>query len=230
MNAETTFEALVLSRDVSAFRVVNLCLRELSIVTNICFSADKAAGELKPNRTDLVLLDFDTHECSALLRQIWRCGTGKRPTIVALSRTATHIPGAHFVLQKPMTHAPAITSFRAIYRYMLLNYRQHARCSVMLPADIIDENLSVRKLIVTDIGQGGMGLMTREEIAVGSILKLKLELPETPRCMRVEARVLWKRAYSRLGCDFHRISTIDAIMLQEWIRNRCGVKKPLIEV
>jgi hypothetical protein len=230
MNADMAFEALFLSCDAGAFRVINQCLRELSIVPTICFTANSAATEWRPDRTDLLLLDFDIDGSLAILESIWKAGNGRKPTVVALSRTRTRIPGAHFVLSKPVTHESGASSFKAIYQHMLCDYRQHVRCSLMAPAEVIDENLRTRHLIVTDIGQGGLGLMTRDEIPIGSTLKVKLELPHTARCMQVHVRVLWKREYSRVGCEFQRISTLDATMLQDWIRSRSVVKKTLVEV
>ena len=42
--------------------------------------------------------------------------------------------------------------------------------------------------------------------------------------------MLWIREYGRAGCEFVRIPPVDATVLNEWLKSRIRVKKPLVDV
>jgi len=65
---------------------------------------------------------------------------------------------------------------------------------------------------------------------VGTVLRFRLQLPAAPREILVEARVLWAREYGRSGCEFVRVPPVDTMVLQDWLKGRIRVKKPLIEM
>ena len=85
-------------------------------------------------------------------------------------------------------------------------------------------------MTVMDIGDGGVGLMTRELLAVGEVLSFRLLLPGTDRPISVEARVRWTRQYGAVGCEFVRIPPVDLSILHEWLKAKCRVKKPVVEL
>lgn len=230
MNAEMAFEAVILSRDTGVILPVNSCLQQLSIATDISFSPDGAAKVLKQNCTDLVVLDLETDKSANVLEYIWNWPSRKKPTIVAITGTDSRIPGAHFMLSRPVTQESAKLSFKAVYQHMLRDYRHYARHALMLPTEAIDEVQRRISLTVTDISEGGLGLMTKEDLPIGSTLRMTLPLPSAPRGILIEAVVLWKREYSRLGCEFSYIPILDLAVLRDWLKERASVKKPLIEV
>jgi DNA-binding response OmpR family regulator len=85
------FEAIILSQDFQACRLLDRWLQELSIVRNIFFSAERALSELRQDRTDLALLDLDNERSSEVLDRIWQSSKAKKPTIVAITRTPARI-------------------------------------------------------------------------------------------------------------------------------------------
>jgi len=85
-------------------------------------------------------------------------------------------------------------------------------------------------LTVADIGDGGVGLCTRERLIIGDVLSFRLRLPGTPREVLVHVRVLWTREYSRVGCEFVRIPPVDLMILHDWLKSKSQVKKPLLTI
>ena len=88
----------------------------------------------------------------------------KKPTVVAISRTQTRVPGAHVVVKKPITDEGAAESLKAAYHRMLHDYRRHARHAVMMPVVATDEKQGSVSIMVTDIGDGGLGISTQEPL------------------------------------------------------------------
>jgi hypothetical protein len=83
-------------------------------------------------------------------------------------------------------------------------------------------------LVVTDIGDGGVGLSTKEQLIMGDILSFRIPLPETKREILLNVRVLWTREYARAGCEFVRIPPVDLMILHEWLKSKSQVKKPVL--
>ena len=84
--------------------------------------------------------------------------------------------------------------------------------------------------MITNIGDGGIGLSTKEEIALGDVLSAHILLPGARRTIYIEVRVLWTRPYGVAGCEFLRIPPVDLDILHDWLKRKCQIKKPLVEV
>ena len=104
----------------------------------------------------------------------------EKPTVVAISRNQTRVPGAHVVVKKPITDQGAAQSLKAAYHRMLHDYRRHARHAVMMPVVATEEKQGSVSIMVTDIGDGGLGISTKEPLSIGKELGLRLKLPQTP--------------------------------------------------
>jgi hypothetical protein len=113
---------------------------------------------------------------------------------------------------------------------MVHDFRKHVRYAVMAAVQVADEHKRNLSVTVTNIGEGGVGLSTRDSLSIGDILSFELPLPGTQRNLSIQARVLWTRTYGAAGCEFVRIPKADRQMLLEWIKGRCRIKKPLIHV
>lgn len=228
MTADMAFECLFVSRDTGLFRVIGRILRDLSISTSICFTPTKAFDLLERGGTDLIVLDWACEDSDELLRRVWKGGKWKTPTVVAVSTSDIAMPGAHIILKKPVTAETGTKSFKDAYSRMLVDYRRHARHALMLPVNAtLDDAGRELPLTVTDIGDGGVGLSTKEKLVVGDVLSFRVSLPGTPREILLHVRILWTRDYGRAGCEFVRIPPVDLIILHDWLKAKSRVKKPL---
>lgn len=100
----------------------------------------------------------------------------------------------------------------------------------MIPAEAANSGGQLLSITVADIGDGGLGLITKENLVVGDLLSFHLLLPGSPRVIFIQLRVLWTRDFGRAGCEFLRIPPVDLTILSDWLRAKVGVKKPLIPV
>lgn len=230
MTADMAFECLFVTRDSSLFRVIGRILRDLSISTSICLSSSKACDLLGKGNADLIVIDYECEESSELMQHIWKGGKWKKPTVVAVATTNSPPPGAHVVLKKPVTTEAGIKGFKNAYSRMLVDYRRHTRHALMLPVEAtFDRDTRQIPLMVTDIGDGGVGLSTKENLVIGDVLSFRVCLPGTLREILVNVRVLWTREYGRSGCEFVRIPPVDLMILHDWLKTKTRVKKPLTE-
>jgi|SRR5580700_5397650 hypothetical protein len=230
MTPDMAFECLLISSNPGVFSTIDRILRDLSIHSSVCLSSSRALNLLGKGSADLIVIDWEGEASSKLVQEIWKFGKTRKPTIVAISALDCRIPGAHVVLQKPMTALSAGKSLRIAYSRMLQNHRVHARFALMMPLMAVDQINHVVPVTITDIGDGGLGLHTKVNLAIGDMLSFRLLLPGVNRDISIQARVLWTREYGAVGCEFLRIPPVDANILHDWLRRKCQVKRPLIAV
>lgn len=230
MTPGMAFECLLVSSDPGLFGTIDRILRELSISTKICLRSSRAFDLLANGSTDLIVIDWEGDASSELLHEIWKCGRTRKPTIVAISALDRPIPGAHVILRKPVTAESGAKALKSAYFRMVQDHRVHARYALMISLIAIDETNRTVPVIITDIGDGGVGLNTKVELAIGDVLSFRLLLPGLNRDIYIQARVLWTREYGAVGCEFLRIPPVDVDILHDWLKRKSQIKKPLIEV
>jgi hypothetical protein len=229
MTSDMAFECLLLSRDPAVVSTMNKLLGDLSISTNVCFSSSRALDQLSERSTDLIIVDWED-DSADLLHRLREFGQWQKPTVVAVSSGDCGAPGVHVVLRKPVTEASGTKSLKAAYSRMLYDYRRHARYALMSSVQAVDDKHRRVDLLITDIGDGGVGLSSKEEFSVGDVLSFHLLLPGAARPIRIEARVQWTRKYGAAGCEYLRIPPADLNILHDWLKNRIQIKKPLVKL
>ncbi len=226
MTSDMAFECLLVSRDPSLFSTISRILRNLSISTDVCLSLSKACEVLDKGSTDLIVIDWEDQDSAELMNRIWKGGKWKKPTVVAISSLNCTLPGAHVVLKRPVTLESGTQSLKTAYSRMLVDYRRHARYALMMSVVATGDDGRTFSVMVSDIGDGGLGLSTKEELIIGDILSFRLRLPGTQRDILVQARVLWRRDFGRVGCEFLRIPPVDLTILHDWLKGKSQIKKP----
>ena len=230
MTPDMAFECLLVSRDPKVVCTLNHVLDNLSISTKVCLTGSRAISELKGGSPDLVVIDSETDASSELLDHIRRADAVRKKTIVAVTLDEEGLPGAHVVLRKPVTAESSAVCLKSVYGRMVRDYRRHARYALMISSIATAGDNRLIPLTITNIGDGGVGLSTRETLHVGEQLSFRMALPDARRAIYVEARVLWTRDYGTCGCEFMRIPPVDLDILHEWLKAKCQIKKPLLPV
>jgi PilZ domain len=230
MTPEMTFECLLVSSNAEVFGTMHRVLRDYSITTRICLTASEAAGLLAEGSTDLIVVEWDPDSSLHLVHEVWKCGVKPRPTIVAVAREDETIPADFAVLRKPVQRESGRRFMQAAYSRMVHDFRRHMRYAVMTQVIARDGNNRTMSVTVTNLGDGGIGLSTKEKLTAGTLLSLSLALPGNTREISIQARVLWTRPYGSAGCEFVRIPPADLEIMLHWLRSRCRIKKPLIDV
>lgn len=230
MTPEMTFECLLVSHDPAVFGTMDRILQDFSIHTNMCSNPSRAANLLAEGSTDLIVIDLEDEGSSELMHQISEFSRRQKPTIVAVSTVDCAMPGVHVILRKPVTPESGTKSVKTAYSRMLRDYRKHTRFALMTPVLATDENNRTLSATVTNIGEGGVGLTTKEGLDIGSIVSFRVPLPGLGSPIHIQARVLWTRKYGVVGCEFVRILPGDLLVLHAWLESKYRFKTPLISV
>ena len=230
MTPEMAFECLLVSRDRGLYCTMKAVLDKLSIDVHHCLNSSEGCALITGANHELVVIDWEADASLELLHSIWNLPKRRKPTILAISGEARAVAGAHFTLRKPVTLESATESLRATYSRMLLDYRLNARHAIMAPLTAIDKSGKSVPVTVTDIGEGGIGLSTKQTLTVGEALSLTLRLPKIPLPIHIQARIVWTREYGAAGGDFLNIPPVDLDVLRDWLKAKILVKKPLISV
>jgi len=230
MTPELEFECLLVSGDAGLRGTIKQVLYNFSIAVDDCLTASKACEMFPGQNHDLVVIDWDGDCSLPLLHTIWNSPNRRKSTILGISSDDRSIPGVHFVLRKPITSGSATESLKSAYRRMLLDYRLKARYAIMVPLTAQHSNGTKVSVTVTDIGEGGVGISSKEKLAVADELSFAVSLPKTPQPIHVQVRVVWTRQYGAAGCDFLSIPPVDREILRDWIKTKTQVKKPLISI
>jgi hypothetical protein len=231
MTADMAFECLLVSRNAEVVSLMNRTLGEFSISTNICLTPSKAFNLIAEGSTDLVVIDCEDDNASAeLLHSIRNSGRWRKPTVVSISAMDHPMRGAHLALPKPVTPESAAKLLKVAYARMLQDHRRYARYALMISLVATAEDNRTVGMTITDIGSGGVGLSTKEELAIGDVLTFRVLLPSATRAIEIQSRVLWTREYGVAGCEFVCIPPVDLDILHDWLARKNPIKKPLIEL
>jgi hypothetical protein len=230
MTSDMAFECLLVTHDPGVFSTLTRILRNLSVCTDVCLSSSKARNLLTKGSTDLVVIDWEEEASSELLHQIWKSGNWQKPTVVAISPDDRHVPGVHVVLRRPVTDESGRKSLKIAYTRMLQDYRRQIRYALMLSVTAVANGNRSVPVMIADIGDGGVGLITKVELIIGDLLSFRVMLPGAKREIGVQASVLWTREFGRVGCEFLRIPPVDTNILHDWLKQKMQVKKPLTEI
>lgn len=225
-----TFECLLVSHDPAVFGTIDRILQDFCIHTNVCSNPSRAADLLAEGSTDLIVIDMEDEDSSELMHLVSKSRMLQKPTILAVSTVDCAMPGVHVILRKPVTPESGTKSVKTAYSRMVRDHRKHTRFALMTPVLATDENNRTVPVTVTNIGEGGVGLTTKERLEIGSIVSFRVPLPGLGSPIHIQARVLWTRTYGIVGCEFVHISQVDLMVLLAWLESKYRFKKPLIPV
>jgi hypothetical protein len=226
---DMAFECLLVSRDPGVVCVMNKLLDNLSISTNFCLSSSKAFDQLSGGSIDLVIVDWED-DSAEFLNRVRKSSGWQKPTVVAVSLNDCPVRGADLVLCKPLTNDSAAKSLKVAYSRMLYDHRRHTRYALMSNVSATDNRSRSVELTIIDIGDGGVGLSTKQKFSVGDTLSFRLPLPGTERAIYIQARVQWTRQYGAVGCEFLRIPPVDLSILHDWLTSKNQIKKPVVQI
>jgi hypothetical protein len=230
MTPEMVFDCLLVSHDPAVVCILDPILQDLSMSTSVCPDAAKASDILRQVSTDLIVVDLDNEDSTELVNRLGRSELHQKPTVLGVSATDRALPGVHVLLRKPFNQQSGMNSLRRAYSRMVQDFRKHTRFALMTSVVARDENDSRISIMVTNIGQGGLGFTAKTKIESGTILSMRIPLSGLGNHIDVRARVLWNRDYGAAGCEFVHLSDFDGQLLRAWLESKYRIKKPLIPV
>jgi DNA-binding NtrC family response regulator len=153
-------QALLLSTDESAVRVLRRALSELEIGVEHCSAVDTVIQKLTRQRFEAIILDYASPELTSKLLTVARLSpVSKRAITVVIVDGQNAINsalklGAHFLLFKPVSLEKTRASFRSVKALMKRERRRHVRVPVEIPVELHFDSSNVRT-VTADVSENG---------------------------------------------------------------------------
>lgn len=234
MTPEMAFEGLLVSQNSAVLTTMHRIFDDFSIAIRICVRPSKALEECTDQGIDLVVVDCeDQHLSSEIIRKSNEALKKRKPTIMAIvddseAFQSAKQAGAHLVVQKPITEELGMRSMKKVYSLMIRDYRRYARHAVLNSVTASLEDGRQIPVTVMDISEGGVGVLTKENLEVGDLLTFPITLQAAEHNIHIKARVAWKNPSGAAGAEFMNISGADLRILRRWLWSRCHIKKVVI--
>jgi AmiR/NasT family two-component response regulator len=234
MTSEMAFEGLLVSQNSAVLTTMHRILDDFSIAINICVRPSKAIEQCTNQGVDLVVIDCEDQRLSSeIIRKSSEAPKKRRPTIMAIVGDSEALlwakqAGAHLVVQKPITAELGMRSMKKVYSLMIRDYRRYARHAVLNSVTASLEDGRQIPVTVMDISEGGVGVLTKEDLEVGAVLIFPITLKSAERTIYVQARVAWKNSFGTAGAEFMNISGADLRTLRRWLWSRCHIKNSFV--
>jgi len=217
-----SIEALIVSGDVDAVRVLSDVLQELAVATHACADVHAARGIIDKQKLDAVIVDCDDLASGCELIHDIRSGSANRLCVIfaiinghTSVRTAFDL-GANFVLEKPISLERAARSLRAAHGLMLRERRRYLRQPLDV-AGLLAVNGTDINVRVVNISEGGVAIQSDTLLREGASVRLQLVFPDGKRIVESRAEVSWTGPGGRAGLHFVYVSEESKQEISRWL-------------
>lgn len=225
------FEGLLVSQDPQFLSTMNRVLDDFSIKVDFCLRPSQAVSILSERNVDVVVLDWGSDNLALeIVNWMSKARAMRKPTFMALMDRAMNDDqskqmGLDFMLRKPLTNEAGTRWMRTAYGKMVRDHRRYTRHGLMKAVSATKDGCRFFAITVVDIGEGGVGLITKENLQTGDTLQFALSLAGEGRSIQVMARVLWTKHDHLAGAEFVGVSQGDLRILDRWLCGRYQFKK-----
>src|SRR5215467_6166059 len=220
--------ALVMSRNHGAVKVLVAAFAELGIEYRVTFSASETLDILAQAHHSALVLDFDLPHAVEVAK-LARAGSAKRrPVLFGMLGAGIPIAsvfkaGANFVLYKPLDLLQVLHSFRAAQAFMQPDRRSRSRqkretlAYLQLPTGTVPA-------LVNDLTEQGVSIQAAEELTPSRGVALRFLLPGTTQVVHATADFIWSDTRGHAGLFFTEVPAACRRDLEAWLKKR-GARK-----
>lgn len=220
--------ALVMSRNTSAVRVLVAAFAELGIEYQVSFSPSETVELVASGRHSALVVDFDMPHAVEVARTTRMMPGKNRPILFGMIGSDTSIAGVfqaggNFVLYKPLDLLQVLHSLRAAEGFMKRDRRRSSRQRSETLAYLQLPNGTVPAL-VQDLTEQGLSVQAAEPLMPLRGVPLRFLLPGTTVVVRATGDFIWADKAGRAGLFFTDLSVACRRDLQAWLRKRHAKK------
>ena len=208
--------------DGAAAQVLRRVLEELKIRVESCPDFARASIRLAQERYDAVIVDGDSKEVSALLRDSRTSRLNDATLAVAVVPGQEAIRelfslGVNFVLYKPVAYERALSSLRAARAVMRKEKRKNARATVHAHATVDYADAQQEKATLVDLAQDGMAVRFGKKLPPTSKVYFEFKLPQQAGSVRLSGQVVWQDWKGCAGVQFVDVPKSSRRLLNEFL-------------
>lgn len=223
--------ALLLSNDPHSYLLLQQVFAEFEVKTDLCLNAASAKQLLQQRRYESVIVDCDSvHDGLSVIHEVRATEAIKDTVTVTLLRDPEQLRqaadmGTTFVLHKPVPTEDARRIMRIARRLLSREaVRQYLRLPLtQLAFALLDEE---KQILVENVSEGGMAIQAEEELAIGSVCKVRFALPHEDTIIAAEAKICWADGSGRAGLQFTAIDADARARLSRWIETAYAAGVP----
>ena len=220
--------ALVMSRNHSAVKVLVAAFAELGIEYRMTFSASETLDVLSEGHHSALVLDFDLPHGVQVAKLARAWSAKRRPVLFGMIGAGLPIAPvfqavANFVLYKPLDLLQVLHSFRAAQAFMQPDRRSSSRqkretlAYLQLPTGTIPA-------LVNDLTEQGLSIQAAEELTPLRSVALRFLLPGTTQVVHATADFIWADTKGGAGLFFTDVPAACRRDLEGWMK-KSGPRK-----
>ena len=224
---------LVVCSDQDSAELLALILPELGMVAEHTSSISCGLEQLKGQRFDAIILDYRSDQSSQEFLTRWRQSSKNRDSmLIAIvdgefnARPAFGL-GANFVLYRPLSAQRTRLSLRAARGLMRRERRRVPRTPLTSPATVAYPGAGELNATLTDLSDGGTGLITGDRLPPACKVYFEFALPGQKQLVRLSGEVAWQDSSGRTGIRFLDVPQASRRLIHAWLQqNSCGLSQP----
>jgi len=219
------FEALLLSHDPQAHRIISHTLDHLNIDLQVCSSTEQTLHILTRSRFDALLVDCDdVPNASAVLQALLK-NKSRSCFVFALVNGHTTVQqayemGAHFVLDKPVSAERLTRSMRAAEGFIKQERRGHHHTLRKAAGAILVDTAVELPVTITNLSEGGISIECSRQLDEGGAARLRVLLPGSKKLLDLKGEIIWTTIEGRAGIRFQVLPIEAKEELETWMEKR----------
>src|SRR5690348_9980149 len=216
-----TLSSMVVSRDLQEVSVLECILGGLHIGVDVETEPERARAKLANSKIDALIIDFDLTGAAGFLNGL-QDGTIRNAVpliIVSGSSGRKHLEskGASFVFEKPISVEQAVHTLSAARNRILDGRLRYHRQKLQLPVQLRTGNGTLVEAELSNLSQGGAGVVTKLSLPENETFRVGLALPGTKASLTLLGRVAWTDQEGNAGIRFVQMSRKAKRDLQLWL-------------
>lgn len=219
-------EALLLSHDPHAQRIIRSVLDQLNMELRVCSGADEALTILNRRKFDALLVDCDDiPKASEVLCNVRKSKSNKGCVTIALVGGQTTVQqafqmGANFVLDKPVVAASLARSLRAAQGLIIRDRRRYHRHLLNAKGVILVDTGVELPVSIINLSEGGISIECTRKLEEGGAARLRVLLPGSKMPLDLKGEVVWTTHDGRAGIRFQVMPIETKRELHSWMEKR----------
>ncbi|HLV88170.1 MAG TPA: response regulator [Candidatus Sulfotelmatobacter sp.] len=223
-------QTLVLCSDVQFLGTTRSVLTQFQVTPRIAANCDEAAALIDSQEFDVIILDWrEISNLADFLSALRRSKLNRECVLVAIVRDLLDLrqafaAGVLFLIHKPPSTLQIERCLRAAYCATVARRRKQHREPVDLLATISTHAEPYAEVIVTNLSEGGAGIVTHcsrlgssgTHLSAGDEIDLRFSLPESEAMVHASGRVVWTTNQAA-GIRFTAIPENDRAPFQSWL-------------
>lgn len=218
-----TLSSMVVSRDWPEVSVLECILGSLHIGVDVEPEPERARTKLAKTKVDALIVDFDLTGTGSFLQSLQSQNQNLVPLVIvsgSKNHKKLHSAGASFVFEKPISVEQAVHTLSAARNMIMGGRLRYHRQRLDLPVSLSYGPRQRIEARITNISQGGVGILTESPLPIDKPLRVAFALPGTKTSVKLIGRAAWADPQGHVGVRFVQISRRSKRDLQLWLEKR----------